>query len=102
MKRAANSAGDALWKMYSQPRRAYSMGGVSAPSSRRLWDIVKKDLLENHDAKHVTDIWMEVWKRSGGEAEGRILEGATERSGRGMGAGERGERGSASGEAARA
>ena len=36
------------------------MGGVTAPSSRNLWDIVKKDQFEQHDARHIHDIWMEV------------------------------------------
>lgn len=41
-------------------RRTFALGGVSAPSSTNLWDIVKKDLFENHDARHVHDIWSEV------------------------------------------
>lgn len=43
------------------PTRAFMGGdGLSLPSSKSLWDIVKREHLEPHDAKHVHDIWMEV------------------------------------------
>lgn len=51
------------WNLLQASRRCYSLGGVSAPSSRNLWDIVKRAQFENHDAKHVHDIWMEVGRR---------------------------------------
>lgn len=46
-------------KFGHQSRLAYSTAGVSLPSSKSLWDIMKKSLVEGHDAKHVQDIWME-------------------------------------------
>jgi hypothetical protein len=41
--------------------RHFSMlSGVSMPSSRNLWDILKRSQIEPHDAKHIADIWTEV------------------------------------------
>ena len=42
------------------PRQLASLAGVSIPSSGSLWDIVKREILEPHDALHITDIWTEV------------------------------------------
>jgi len=35
-------------------------GLASLPSSKTLWDILKKEQIEGHDARHIHDIWMEV------------------------------------------
>lgn len=35
--------------------------GSSLPSSKSLWDVMKRDHIEGHDVRHVRDIWMEVW-----------------------------------------
>lgn len=37
-----------------------TLSGVTLPSSRNLWDIVKRDQFEGHDARHIVDIWKEV------------------------------------------
>ena len=36
------------------------LGGITAPSPTRLWDVVKRDLFDKHNAQQVSDIWMEV------------------------------------------
>lgn len=33
--------------------------GLSLPSSKSLWDVLKREHIEGHDAQHVKDIWME-------------------------------------------
>ena len=35
-------------------------GMATLPSSKTLWDILKKEQIEGHDARHINDIWMEV------------------------------------------
>jgi hypothetical protein len=35
-------------------------GMATLPSSKTLWDILKKEQIEGHDARHIHDIWMEV------------------------------------------
>ena len=57
---AQRQAPQTAWSLLQATRRWYSMGGVTAPSSRNLWDIVKKEQFEQHDARHIHDIWMEV------------------------------------------
>lgn len=57
-----------VWQAFTTQRRAYGMGGISAPSSKNLWDIMKKEQLEGHDARHIHDIWMEVRDRGPGTA----------------------------------
>lgn len=42
-----------------------SMAGWSLPSSRSLWDILKREHIEKLDAPHIADIWSEV---SGGSS----------------------------------
>lgn len=37
-----------------------SLAGVTLPSSRNLWDILKRHQIEPHDARHIVDIWNEV------------------------------------------
>lgn len=34
-------------------------GGLSLPSSKSLWDILKREHIQGHDARHVKDIWQE-------------------------------------------
>jgi hypothetical protein len=41
-------------------RGAGSLAGVTMPSSSSLWDIVKQDLWESHDSRHIFDIWTEA------------------------------------------
>lgn len=36
-----------------------SGAGLSLPSSKSLWDVLKREHIEGHDAQHVKDIWME-------------------------------------------
>lgn len=52
-------AAQSVWQLFSEQRRSYSVG-LTMPSSKSLWDIMKRDLLEKHDAEHITNIWMEV------------------------------------------
>lgn len=56
---ARGKAAQAMWQAYVQQRRAASMG-LSLPSSKSLWDVVNRRLLEPHGAEAVRDIWMEV------------------------------------------
>ena len=37
-----------------------SLAGWSMPSSRNLWDILKREQIDGHDERHVRDIWLEV------------------------------------------
>jgi hypothetical protein len=37
-----------------------ALAGWSMPSSRNLWDILKREQVEGHDARHIRDIWLEV------------------------------------------
>jgi len=41
-------------------RSLASLAGWSMPSSRNLWDILKREQIEGHDARHIRDIWVEV------------------------------------------
>ena len=47
-----------LWQAYVQQRQASL--GLTLPSSKSLWDVVNRRLLEPHGADAVRDIWMEV------------------------------------------
>ena len=59
---ARGRAAQDLWQAYVQQRRASL--GLSLPSSKSLWDVVNRRLLEPHGAEAVHDIWIEA--RSGG------------------------------------
>ena len=37
-----------------------ALAGATMPSTSSLWDIVKRDVWEKHDARHIADIWNEV------------------------------------------
>jgi hypothetical protein len=37
-----------------------SLAGWSMPSSRNLWDVLKREQIDGHDARHIRDIWLEV------------------------------------------
>lgn len=72
---AARPAAHNVWQLWQQQQRGlasssaaatgaaglqgFGFGGITAPSSKRLWDIVKRDLFEKHNAQQVSDIWME-------------------------------------------
>ena len=63
--------GDAVWNAYAQSRRAggltgLGVSGITAPSSKNLWDIVKREHLEKLSAAAIKDVWAEV--RAGGRA----------------------------------
>lgn len=51
-----------VWSAYAQSRRAGGLGGmgVTQPSSKSLWDIVKREHLEKLPAAAVKDVWAEV------------------------------------------
>ena len=50
-----------VWELWQQQRRSVgSVGGISAPSSKSLWDVVQREQVEKHNAQQVSDIWMEV------------------------------------------
>ena len=55
---ARGRAAQTLWQAYVQQRGA-SMG-LALPSSKSLWDVVNRSLLEPHNADAIRDIWMEV------------------------------------------
>ena len=64
-------AATSVWQLFQAQRRAAaSLAGATMPSSRNLYDIVKRDLLERHNAAQVTDIWMEASSRAGGRGGG--------------------------------
>jgi hypothetical protein len=46
-----------VFSLYSQYR---SITGMSMPSSKSLWDIIKREHIEKHNAAEVRDIWQEV------------------------------------------
>lgn len=52
-----------VWQLYSQQRR---ITGMSMPSSKNLWDIVKREQFEKHNAAELKDIWQEVRRLSWG------------------------------------
>jgi hypothetical protein len=41
-------------------RSLAALAGWSMPSSRNLWDILKREQINGHDARHIRDIWLEV------------------------------------------
>jgi hypothetical protein len=61
---AKQKASTALWQLWQMGRRYGSLGGASMPSSRNLWDVVKREHFEPHSAQYCRDIWMQVSLRS--------------------------------------
>jgi ATP synthase F1 complex assembly factor 1 len=43
----------------SSSQHIFGSGGLTLPSSKSLWDILKREHIEGHDAQHVKDIWQE-------------------------------------------
>jgi hypothetical protein len=56
--RSGGKAAQSLWQLYVQ-QRSQSIGST-LPSSKSLWDVVNRRLLEPHGAEAVRDIWMQV------------------------------------------
>ncbi len=40
-------------------RQFFEHGGLTLPSSKSLWDILKREHIEGHSTQHVKDIWQE-------------------------------------------
>eukprot|EP00887_Chlorella_sp_A99_P003330 scaffold26.g3330.t1 len=56
----SRQASTSVWELWQAQRRlAASVAGISAPSSTNLWDVVKREHFEKHNAQQVADIWME-------------------------------------------
>lgn len=56
--RSGGKAAQSLWQLYVQ-QRSQSIGST-LPSSKNLWDVVNRRLLEPHGADAVRDIWLQV------------------------------------------
>lgn len=56
--RSGGKAAQSLWQLYVQ-QRSQSIGST-LPSSKSLWDVVNRRLLEPHGTEAVRDIWMQV------------------------------------------
>jgi ATP synthase F1 complex assembly factor 1 len=60
---ALSSADDAVRRALhgSVSQRAFEGGslGLSLPSAKSLWDILKREHIQGHSAQHVRDIWQE-------------------------------------------
>ncbi len=46
-----------MFSLYSQHRR---ITGMSMPSSASLWELVKREQIQKHNAAEIKDIWQEV------------------------------------------
>ena len=63
-RKTSSSIGRHLWSLVSSEEFHSSSvtqlgGGLTLPSSKSLWDILKREHIQGHDAQHVRDIWME-------------------------------------------
>ena len=59
MSGAGKRAAGTVWQLFAQQRREMSVG-LTLPSSKSLWDVMKREHLEKHNARQIKDIWLEV------------------------------------------
>lgn len=58
MSGAGKRAAGTVWQLFAQQRREMSVG-LTLPSSKSLWDVMKREHLEKHNARQIKDIWLE-------------------------------------------